>query len=169
MSCENLLRRSVLASLTCSPEQSLPLQLRLATPGYLIVIMVSIEDFQLAADAAKALPDSVSNEDKLKLYGLYKQATVGDVDTSAFPGTCVALVRAPGVSHDHREKACQLSRQQIGLVNMLPACTPQHRVNATERFDSGPRRFSLNSSTLPPIVSDQKYHRASAKISKMLA
>lgn len=41
------------------------------------------EDFQLAAEEAKKLPDKVSNEDKLKLYGLYKQGTVGDCDTSA--------------------------------------------------------------------------------------
>ena len=40
------------------------------------------DDFKLAADEAKTLPEKTSNEDKLRLYGLYKQATVGDVDTS---------------------------------------------------------------------------------------
>jgi diazepam-binding inhibitor (GABA receptor modulator, acyl-CoA-binding protein) len=39
------------------------------------------EDFELAAGEAKGLPDSVSNEDKLKLYGLFKQGTVGDCNT----------------------------------------------------------------------------------------
>jgi len=29
----------------------------------------------------QALPDNTSNEDKLSLYGLFKQATVGDVNT----------------------------------------------------------------------------------------
>jgi Acyl CoA binding protein len=47
------------------------------------LIMGLKEDFELAAEAAKTLPDSVSNEDKLKLYGLFKQATVGDVNTGA--------------------------------------------------------------------------------------
>lgn len=43
------------------------------------------EDFQIAAEEVKKLPDKVSNEDKLKLYALYKQGTVGDCDTSATP------------------------------------------------------------------------------------
>ncbi|WOL05471.1 acyl-CoA-binding protein [Canna indica] len=40
------------------------------------------EDFQEYAEKAKTLPDNTSNENKLILYGLYKQATVGPVDTS---------------------------------------------------------------------------------------
>lgn len=43
------------------------------------------EDFEIAAEAVKALPDNIANEDKLKLYGLFKQATVGDVNTSTLP------------------------------------------------------------------------------------
>ncbi|CAL5228191.1 g11276 [Coccomyxa viridis] len=39
------------------------------------------EDFEKAADDAKTLPDGTSNDDKLKLYGLFKQGTVGDVNT----------------------------------------------------------------------------------------
>ena len=39
------------------------------------------EDFDKAAEEAKALPDGTSNDDKLSLYGLFKQGTVGDVDT----------------------------------------------------------------------------------------
>ncbi|KAH7620219.1 hypothetical protein Ndes2526B_g04134 [Nannochloris sp. 'desiccata'] len=39
------------------------------------------EDFDVAAEEAKALPDNTSNEDKLQLYALFKQATVGDVNT----------------------------------------------------------------------------------------
>jgi hypothetical protein len=30
---------------------------------------------------ATQVPDSISNDEKLQLYGLYKQATVGDVNT----------------------------------------------------------------------------------------
>jgi diazepam-binding inhibitor (GABA receptor modulator, acyl-CoA-binding protein) len=39
------------------------------------------EDFELAAEAAKNLPENITNEEKLKLYGLYKQGTLGDVNT----------------------------------------------------------------------------------------
>eukprot|EP00955_Chlamydomonas_euryale_P064159 358866-Chlamydomonas_euryale.AAC.6 len=41
------------------------------------------EDFDAAAAAAKELPGSIANDDKLALYGLFKQATVGDVNTGA--------------------------------------------------------------------------------------
>uniref|UniRef100_A0A0D3FKN2 ACB domain-containing protein n=1 Tax=Oryza barthii TaxID=65489 RepID=A0A0D3FKN2_9ORYZ len=41
------------------------------------------EDFEEYAEKAKTLPESTSNEDKLILYGLYKQATVGDADAFA--------------------------------------------------------------------------------------
>ncbi|XP_057448766.1 acyl-CoA-binding domain-containing protein 1 [Lotus japonicus] len=40
------------------------------------------EDFDQYAVKAKTLPDSTSNESKLILYGLFKQATVGPVNTS---------------------------------------------------------------------------------------
>jgi diazepam-binding inhibitor (GABA receptor modulating acyl-CoA-binding protein) len=40
------------------------------------------EDFDKAAEDAKTkVPENASNEDKLALYGLFKQATVGDVNT----------------------------------------------------------------------------------------
>nr|AAP82942.1 acyl-CoA-binding protein [Tropaeolum majus] len=40
------------------------------------------EEFEEHAEKAKTLPESTSNENKLILYGLYKQATVGPVNTS---------------------------------------------------------------------------------------
>ena len=40
------------------------------------------EDFEAAAEEAKTLPNNTSNEDKLALYGLFKQAKVGDNETS---------------------------------------------------------------------------------------
>ncbi|KAL6840856.1 hypothetical protein ACP4OV_029382 [Aristida adscensionis] len=40
------------------------------------------EDFEQHAEKAKTLPENTSNENKLILYGLYKQATCGDVTTS---------------------------------------------------------------------------------------
>jgi hypothetical protein len=46
-------------------------------------LMLSLlqEDFEEYAEKAKTLPESTSNENKLILYGLFKQATVGDVNT----------------------------------------------------------------------------------------
>ncbi|KAA6428081.1 MAG: acyl- -binding [Trebouxia sp. A1-2] len=43
--------------------------------------MSSKAEFEKAAEEAKSLPDKTSNDDKLILYGLYKQATVGDCNT----------------------------------------------------------------------------------------
>ncbi|PHU28894.1 Acyl-CoA-binding protein [Capsicum chinense] len=40
------------------------------------------EEFEEHAEKAKTLPESTTNENKLILYGLYKQATVGNVNTS---------------------------------------------------------------------------------------
>ncbi|KDO53132.1 hypothetical protein CISIN_1g043909mg, partial [Citrus sinensis] len=40
------------------------------------------EEFEEYAEKAKTLPESTTNENKLILYGLYKQATVGPVNTS---------------------------------------------------------------------------------------
>ncbi|KAL2613988.1 hypothetical protein R1flu_025680 [Riccia fluitans] len=40
------------------------------------------EDFEKAAKDALTLPASTSDDDKLILYGLYKQATVGKINTS---------------------------------------------------------------------------------------
>lgn len=39
----------------------------------------------MAAEEAKTLPDTVTNDDKLTLYGLFKQATTGDC-TGSRPG-----------------------------------------------------------------------------------
>ncbi|KAE8728911.1 Acyl-CoA-binding protein [Hibiscus syriacus] len=40
------------------------------------------EEFEEYTEKAKTLPTSTTNDDKLILYGLYKQATVGPVNTS---------------------------------------------------------------------------------------
>jgi hypothetical protein len=42
------------------------------------------EEFEEHAEKAKTLPDTTTNENKLILYGLYKQATVGDVNTGMY-------------------------------------------------------------------------------------
>ncbi|EOY25438.1 PREDICTED: acyl-CoA-binding protein isoform X1 [Theobroma cacao] len=40
------------------------------------------EEFEEYAEKAKTLPETTTNENKLILYGLFKQATVGPVNTS---------------------------------------------------------------------------------------
>ncbi|KAK4401012.1 Acyl-CoA-binding protein [Sesamum angolense] len=40
------------------------------------------EEFEEYAEKAKTLPENTTNENKLILYGLFKQSTVGNVNTS---------------------------------------------------------------------------------------
>ncbi|KAE8788455.1 Acyl-CoA-binding protein [Hordeum vulgare] len=49
-------------------------------------IMIA-EEFEEYAEKSKTLPDTTTNESKLCLYSLYKQATVGPVNTYAFTFT----------------------------------------------------------------------------------
>lgn len=44
----------------------------------------SQDDFEKAAAEAKDLPDATSNDDQLILYGLFKQANIGDCNTSEY-------------------------------------------------------------------------------------
>lgn len=60
--------------------------------------MGNSEDFMFAAEVATKLPSSTTDKDKLKLYGLYKQATTGDVTTCA-PST-PAVPRRTGLNAD---------------------------------------------------------------------
>lgn len=45
---------------------------------------MSQEEFEEHAAKAKTLPETTTNENLLILYGLYKQATVGPVNTSNY-------------------------------------------------------------------------------------
>lgn len=47
--------------------------------------MPSQDDFDKAAAEAKELPSGTSNDDQLILYGLFKQANIGDCNTSELP------------------------------------------------------------------------------------
>ena len=49
--------------------------------------------FETAAEAAKNLPSKPSNDTLLKIYGLYKQATVGDINTSKLLQTVTILIQ----------------------------------------------------------------------------
>ena len=61
--------------------RGLPAQRR--SPGADCARAVTQEEFDKAAEGAKNLPKGVSNDDMLALYGLFKQANVGDNTTSA--------------------------------------------------------------------------------------
>jgi diazepam-binding inhibitor (GABA receptor modulating acyl-CoA-binding protein) len=49
------------------------------------MIMTTVEEFESAVERVQKLPKRPSNDVLLELYGLYKQATVGDV-TGKRPG-----------------------------------------------------------------------------------
>lgn len=52
------------------------------------------EDFDKAAEDAKTqVPPKAANADKLALYGLFKQATTGDVDTGTIDDKSDSLAR----------------------------------------------------------------------------
>ena len=77
-------------------------------------------DFEAAAAASKTLPDKPDNDTLLKLYSLYKQATVGDVQGSR-PGFTDFVGRAKydawaAIQGLDTDKAKQ---QYIDLVNSL--------------------------------------------------
>lgn len=80
------------------------------------------EDFDVAAEEAKGLPDNVSNDDKLALYGLFKQATVGD-NTTARPGLFDPKGKAKWDAWDKQKgKSSEAAMQEyIQLVKDLQA------------------------------------------------
>ncbi|KAI3426902.1 hypothetical protein D9Q98_006846 [Chlorella vulgaris] len=80
------------------------------------------EDFDAAAEEAKALPDATSNDDKLQLYGLFKQASVGDVST-ARPGMFDPKGKAKWDAWEKQKGKSQDAAMQeyIDLVQSLKA------------------------------------------------
>ncbi|KAI4380337.1 hypothetical protein MLD38_006538 [Melastoma candidum] len=59
----------------------------------LFLCLMNIEEFKEYAEKAKSLPPSTKDSDKLVLYGLYKQATIGDVN-NVRPGFFRPMERA---------------------------------------------------------------------------
>jgi len=47
----------------------------------LLLISCTVQEFLEAAEQAKNLKSKPTDDEMLELYGLYKQATVGDVNT----------------------------------------------------------------------------------------
>ncbi|GAM19599.1 hypothetical protein SAMD00019534_027740 [Acytostelium subglobosum LB1] len=76
--------------------------------------------FEQAAEDVKKLTKSPSNEEKLKLYGLYKQATAGN-NTASRPW---AVQLEACAKHDawtaEKDKACETCYQEyVDLVKVL--------------------------------------------------
>lgn len=61
--------------------------------------------FQQAAEDAKKLTKKPNNSDLLILYGLYKQATEGDCNTSSFLFPPRTLPRRS--AHDHKQRSLE--------------------------------------------------------------
>ncbi|XP_055306414.1 acyl-CoA-binding protein-like [Sitodiplosis mosellana] len=60
------------------------------------------EDFEKAAEDVKNLKETPADGDLLELYGLYKQATVGDINT-ARPGMLDFKGKAKWDSWNHKK------------------------------------------------------------------
>ena len=73
------------------------------------------EDFDAAAEEAKTLSPEPSDDDKLVLYGLFKQATVGDVNTSACSLLCCTLPPSQHSSSSDREHMSSFDKERFPL------------------------------------------------------
>jgi acyl-CoA-binding protein len=83
--------------------------------------MDMIAEFDQAASESKMLPAKPSNDTLLQLYSLYKQATVGDVNTPAPDNPFDFVAKAKyeawlGLKNKPKEVAMQ---EYIKLVNKL--------------------------------------------------
>jgi len=70
------------------------------------------EEFRVAAEEVKRLNQKPSNEDLLRLYGLYKQATEGDCNTSKPRSRCVSLLL---FTHTHTHAPPTSSSKALGV------------------------------------------------------
>ena len=77
-------------------------------------------EFEAAVEASKSLPSKPDNDTLLKLYGLYKQATAGDVDSKR-PGFTDPVGRAKWDAYDKLKgtDSVQAQADYIALVDSL--------------------------------------------------
>lgn len=54
-----------------------------------IIVYVILQKFEQATEAVKALTKRPTDEEFLELYALFKQATVGNINTSELLHTCL--------------------------------------------------------------------------------
>lgn len=90
-------------------------------PGLEVGVTMDLDaQFEAAAEASKNLPARPDNNTMLKLYALYKQATVGDVQGSK-PGFTDPVGRAKFDAWDKLmgTDADEAKQQYIDLVNKL--------------------------------------------------
>ena len=92
-------------------------------PVISVFAIPSRDDFSAAASVVKsgAIPHA-TNDDKLRLYGLYKQATVGDVNTSQ-PYFYEIMARGKWDAwNSHKSKTSdQAKKEYIDFVSTLIA------------------------------------------------
>ena len=77
-------------------------------------------EFEAAVEASKSLPSKPDNDTLLKLYGLYKQATAGDV-SSKRPGFTDPVGRAKWDAYEKFKgtDSAQAQSDYIALVDSL--------------------------------------------------
>jgi diazepam-binding inhibitor (GABA receptor modulator, acyl-CoA-binding protein) len=82
--------------------------------------MASVEEFEQAVERVQSLPQRPSNDVLLQLYGLFKQATEGDVSTKR-PGMLDVKGRAKWDAWSSRKglDAEQARAQYVALVTRL--------------------------------------------------
>lgn len=78
------------------------------------------EDFENAVTRSKALPERPSNDVLLKIYGLYKQATEGDVSGDE-PGMFDFVAKAKYTAWKERQglSSDEAMQQYIDLIRSL--------------------------------------------------
>lgn len=78
------------------------------------------EQFQTAVEASKQLPEKPSNEILLKMYGLFKQATEGDVSGERPGGFDFKAIAKFNAWEEQKGKDKEGARQEyIDLINNL--------------------------------------------------
>lgn len=82
--------------------------------------MATVEEFERAVERVQKLPKRPSNDALLELYGLYKQATAGDV-TGKRPGLLDVRGRAKFDAWAEREGLSpdEARRRYVALVERL--------------------------------------------------
>lgn len=86
------------------------------------------DEFTKAAEDVKKLKSSPTDEEKLALYGLYKQATVGDVNTDR-PGMLDFTGKAKWDAWNSR-KGMSTADAEKEYIAVADKCIAQYGMNA---------------------------------------
>ena len=75
-----------------------------------------MQEFKKAAADVRNLDKTPSNEDYAKMYGLFKQASVGDCDRGAFD---IVPTGRPSGTLEYTSRTCMFCRYEITLFNIF--------------------------------------------------